>query len=71
MAHLLHFHITSSCFLQKVWDSGEGGYKFRTPDLKKTKREGTPQKENLKPFGGFTLASSDDTIPFGTADNQV
>jgi hypothetical protein len=23
--------------LQKVWDSGKLGYKFRTPDLKRTK----------------------------------
>jgi len=30
-------------FLQKVWDPGKQGYQFRTPDLKKTKQEGTPK----------------------------
>jgi hypothetical protein len=28
-------------FPLKVWDSGEKGYEFRTPDLKKTKPAGT------------------------------
>jgi hypothetical protein len=32
-----------SCFLQKVLGSGKYGYKFRTPGLKRKKRESTPK----------------------------
>lgn len=35
----------------------KGDYKFRTPDLKRIYTGRSPQRENLKPFGGFTRPS--------------
>ena len=42
--------IPSHDFPQKVWDYGKEGYKFRMPNLEKTKQVGIPQREILSPL---------------------
>jgi hypothetical protein len=37
--------------LAPLWDSGKKGHKFRRPDLKGTKREGTPKGKSLALWG--------------------
>jgi len=52
-SHWVFLENTFRDFLQKVWDLGKEGYKFRTPDYKRRSRK-APPKGIHNPVGGFT-----------------